>query len=63
MSRNPISLNISIRIQQQYPTSGYMVLENQLQLNAQDFLEMAKILGQFNDLATRVENEKGFKDE
>jgi hypothetical protein len=62
MSLNPISMNISIRIQQQYPTAGYMVLENSLQLNAQDFIEMAKILGQFNDLATRIDNEKGFKD-
>jgi hypothetical protein len=60
VNRNPITMHISIRIQQQYPTSGYLVLENQLELDAQDFLEMSKILGQFQDLATRIKNEKGF---
>lgn len=50
-------LQISARIEQRGDGYGGLRIEENIEIKASDFIEMAKILGQFHDLAQKVKNE------
>jgi len=55
-----LNLRIEVNISQDYG-QGNLHLREEIQIAEVDFLEMAKILGQFNELADRVRKERGNK--
>lgn len=54
-----LSLRISIEIHQEYPASGNLRISDEFNIKEMDFMEMCKIIGQFEDLATKVKKEQG----
>ena len=56
MNGPKLQMHISINIRQEGDYNG-LRLEDEFQLKCRDFLEMAKVLSQFNDLVTRIKQE------
>ena len=55
-----IQMNVNISLYQP-GYGGTLRIEEQVELPAADFLELAKILGQFHDLAKKIKAEKAEK--
>jgi hypothetical protein len=55
-------LNISVRVMQRdqhgYSGGGALTVEHRFEVGASDFMEVAKILGQFHDLAEAIKSSK-----
>ena len=60
-SRNPMTLTIRVSIRNFVGGQEVFVLEENLELNTEDFFECSKILGQFHDVTKRVKQEREFK--
>lgn len=58
--RYVLDIRVSIRDQFQ---GGILNVDQQVTINAGDFLEMSHILGKFHELAELVKNEYGVSDE
>lgn len=56
MDESNLKVRIEISVEQEN-YSGGLRLAQQFTLSARDFLEMAKILGQFDDLAKKISAE------
>lgn len=56
---NLLTLRVQVSIQpQDYSTGGINLLE-EFKVSQVEFMEVCKILGQFHDLATKIERERG----
>lgn len=56
MDGHNIRIRIAISVEQKNYTGG-LRLEQEFAIGARDFLEMAKVLGQFDDLAKKIESQ------
>ena len=53
-----LNLRIEVNVSQSEYSSGGLHLREDLHIHEMDFLEMAKILGQFHDLAEKIKRER-----
>jgi hypothetical protein len=58
---NVLRLRIEVNIEQSDYGRGGLHLRQEMSVDDLDFLEMAKVLGQFQELAERVNKERGVK--
>jgi hypothetical protein len=53
-----LNLRISVNVSQSNYGSGGLHLQEEIEIAEADFVEMAKILGQFHDLAEKIKRER-----
>ena len=58
MDQERIAININISIRQPYMGGSGLQLSDSFEISSRSFIEMAKILGQFEDLAKTIKQEK-----
>ena len=56
--RKMLNLRIEVNVSQSSYGSGGLHLREEIEIPEADFLEMAKILGQFHDLAEKIKRER-----
>ena len=58
MEKPGYNLIIRVEVQSENPMHGRLTLVDEFRVSATDFMEMCRILGQFDDLAARVRADK-----
>jgi hypothetical protein len=56
---NLLAIRIQVSIQPQDYSSGGVNLTEEFKVSQVEFMEVCKILGQFHDLAVKIERERG----